>query len=288
MAALPSDRKRLFIGSGLECGFATVFVSDPDCFRDIVYEDFTVSNIQDGGLTWYLHAGSVDIDPQPNAGLGAIRNATISKITDGKIFEVPKTPLPPISADSSLRPAGKVAATFKANQGSYALGNLMTPPSDLESSISVVWQFNLTGDVEFATSGGDKMTSQSLIIYNLAKKGGGKPFLRIVCDNGAKITRNKIQAVANRVRYQPSDGVVECLGGVRCVFDHGTMQTERAFWNLKDEILRCPDTASGKYDDSEFILTESVFDMKHEIRTWLHGEFYPGASNSFVPKLKFP
>lgn len=255
-------------------------------------EDVPVSNSQDGRNAWYFHAGSIDITPQLHAGLGAIQNATITNLKDGKIFEGPNgTPVPSTSPDrrvDGMFPDSKIAATFKANQGQYALGNLMTPPSDLDSAFSVLWQFNLTGDVEFTTSAGDKMSSQSLLIYNLAKKGGGKPFLRIVCDNGAKVIRNKIQVVSNRVRYQPSDGVVECLGGVRCVFDHGTVQTERAFWTLKEETLRCPDTASGKYDDTEFIVTESVFDMKRQIRSARHVTFYPGVSNKFLPNLKIP
>ena len=255
-------------------------------------EDMPVYDRQDGRKTWQLHADSVDITPQLHSGLGAIQNATITMIKDGKIFEAPKdSPSRVISpndpSDNSL-PDGKVAATFKANQGQYALGNMMTPPSDLDSAFSVIWQFNLTGDVEFAAAAGEKMTSQSLVIYSLAKKGGGKPFLRIVCDNGAKIIRNKIEVVSNKVRYQPSDGVIECLGGVRCVFDHGTVQAERIYWSLKEEVLRCPDTASGKYDDTEFTLTESVFDMKRQRRTWRHGVFYPGVSNSFLPKIKLP
>src|SRR3954452_22927008 len=48
-AALPSDRKRLLIRSGLECGLATIFVSDPDCFCDIVYKDLTVADVSGPG-----------------------------------------------------------------------------------------------------------------------------------------------------------------------------------------------------------------------------------------------
>ncbi len=261
---------------------------------------FTIKNApfvsyENGKKAWSLRAERIDATRQPNAGFANFQNATLFHLRDGKIYSPPKKSsriLAPtatiLDASSPDAPTDVVAATFQADQGQYAQGSLFAPPTDMDASTTVLWQFVLTGNVEFKTAADEKFTSQSMTVYNLQKRGGSQSFFRIVCDKGAQIVRKKIQIEANQVRFQPKDGVIECLGGVRGKFPEGDIQTERAYWTLKNETLRCPDTTSGQMRGLEFSANNLNLDIKNERATGGYTICYPNLKFKLAPSLGLP
>ena len=260
-----------------------------------VLKNSPFSAYENGYKTVSLRAERIEATRQPNAGLANVSNATLIKLRDGKIYAPhtkPKANLPgsvqTMVAGDTNSPSDRVTATFKAERGQYSQGNQFASPADVDPTTTVQWQFSLSGDVEFKTDAGEVFSSQNMIVYSLQKRGGVKPFLRIVCDEGAKIIRKKIELASNRVRFQPNDGVIECLGGVRGKFENGSVQTERAYWTLKTEMLRCPDTTSGQLRGMEFSAENMNLDIKNERATGTKGRFYPNPGTKLIPSFGLP
>jgi hypothetical protein len=71
-----------------------------------------------------------------------------------------------------------------------------------------------------------------------------------------------VQIQTNQARYDPADRNVECLGGARGSFKEGTVQAERIFWSLRDQVMRVPDTAMGTMNGIPFTADGMVVDLK--------------------------
>ena len=128
---------------------------------------------------------------------------------------------------------------------------------------TVQWQFKLTGDVVFRTRAKDEFAAPSMTIYNLVDRRTGKAEQRVQCDQGGKMTHRGIQVTANSIRFNPKDRTVECLSGVRGTFKSGNVQAERVYWSLDQEILRCPETATGTMAGMPFVAQGLTMDAKH-------------------------
>jgi len=225
----------------------------------------------DGARTWSIHAGQVDILRLPNAALTSVQSATILDIRNGTLYEPPARPMTNggaltarvMEAGAPARNSGLVAATFHAKRGHYSAGLLEAIPPDLDMLYTTQWQFRLEGDVVFQTRSHDVLTAPSMTIYNLVSRKTGRPEQRVVCDKGARMTHKGIELTANTMRYNPKERTVDCYSGVRGVYKQGSVQSERVYWSLDNEILRCPETATGKIQDMPFQAEGITLDVKH-------------------------
>jgi hypothetical protein len=127
---------------------------------------------------------------------------------------------------------------------------------------TVQWQFKLSGDVVFRTRAQDELAAPSMTIYNLVSRKTGKPEQRVICEQGGKMTHLGIHVSANTIRFNPKDRTVECLSGVRGTYKQGNVQAERVYWSLDDEILRCPESASGTVQGMPFLAEGLTLDIK--------------------------
>jgi len=229
-----------------------------------------------GARSWSIHAGVIDIARLPNTSLTSVQSATITDLKDGTLYEPPRRPAPAGGAataqvmDPSAAGTEPIAATFHATQGVYNAGAIEGVPPDLQMLYTVQWQFKLSGDVEFRTRSKDELSAPSMTIYNLVSRRTGRPEQRIVCDQGARMTHLGIQVTANSMRFNPKDRTVECLTGVRGVYKDGTVQAERVYWSLNDEVLRCPDAATGHFKETPFIAQGVVVDVKRNVLSARH------------------
>jgi len=224
----------------------------------------------DGFRAWSIHAGQVDVLRLPNSALTSIQSAQVVEIRDGNLYDPPT-----ISAQTArntgprIMAAGaidtdkrRIAATFRADQGRYSLGALQMAPPDLEMMYTVQWQFRLMGNVVFKTRAKDELTAPSMTVYSLINRKTGRSEQRIQCEEGAKMTHLGIQVTANTMRFSPKDRMVECLTGVRGTFKQGNVQAERVYWSLNNEVLRCPESASGVVHGMPFTADGLTLDVK--------------------------
>lgn len=236
-------------------------------------DDTAFAGYIDGARTWSLHAGRVDLLRMPNATLSSIQSASIVDIRNGALYEPRRPNRQPsgtvtarvMEAGGAATDSGPVSATFHAKQGRYSVGMMQTAPADLEMLYTVQWQFRLDGDVVFRTRAKDELSAPSMTIYSLVNRRTGRPEQRVMCDQGARMTHLGIAVTANTIRFNPKDRTVECLSGVRGVYKQGNVQAERVYWSLDNEVLRCPESASGTIQGMPFVAEGLTMDIKHRI-----------------------
>lgn len=225
-----------------------------------------------GHKSWSVWAKRLDFERLSGSSFSSIQSISITDIREGKLFKVPDTPAVSPSAPASKQDSSPVThaasptATFRARQGRYAINNLEPLPPDLLMSYTVQWQFKLLDDVDFRTRDGDELHADSMTILEMNNRRTGRLERRILCEKGATIRRKDTKIIANQMRYNPDERLVECLGGVRGTFKNGTVQTERAFWSLNEQVLRCPDKVSGVVDAGTFEADSLIIDQKRGLR----------------------
>jgi hypothetical protein len=245
-----------------------------------------------GHKSWSLWAKQIDLEHLAGSAIANIQSATLTDIRDGKLYALPPesapaalplqrpTPTalqqpsrralgtPHIEGLTPLAPGGPEAsptATFRAQSGVYSLGTIQSIPNDLTLLYEVQWQFKLQGGVDFQTHSGDRLRADSLTILEMINKRTRRTERRILCDSGARVTRHGVTILANEARYDPAERTVECLGGVRGTFKTGTVQADRLFWSLKDEVIRSPETATGTQGGMTCVWDGLTIDMKRHI-----------------------
>lgn len=227
-------------------------------------ESATFTGESDGRKTWSVWARQIDVERMPGSALSSIQGATLTDIRNGVLYKAPsKDSAAAVTISNDGLPTGPPAATFRAQHGRYALGNLEPVANELDLLYSVRWQLKLTGSVDLRTAAGDHLQSDALTILEMTNRRTGRLERRVVCDNGVQITLKDAQIHANQARYDPAGRTVECLGGVRGVHKDGTVQADSLFWSLKDQIIRCPETASGVFRGMAGVWTGLTLDLKH-------------------------
>jgi hypothetical protein len=232
-----------------------------------------------GQRNWSLWAERIDLlRPAGTIGLAGLQRADITDIRDGKLYDLSsdRTAVPRLAAVTSreARPTldpdpATPAVTFSARQGHYTTGMPLSTPPELQLNYRVQWQFQLTGDVRLRTREGNRLNAPAIAILQLTNLHTGHTERRIVCDEGVHVSVDKTQVQANSVRYDPDTRYVECLGGVRAVMPaHGgqdTFQAERLFWSLKEQAIRCPETATGVMNGLPFTAEGLNIDLKRHV-----------------------
>ncbi len=224
----------------------------------------------DGARIWSIHAGQVDMLRMPNSTLTSVQSATIYDIRNGKLYDPPARPAAHreaaaarvMEAGGPARDSGPVGATFHAKQGHFSTGMAESAPADLAMLYTVQSQFRLEGDVVFQSRSHDVLTAPSMTIYNLVNRKTNRPEQRIMCEQGGRMIHKGIQVAANTIRYNPKERTVDCFSGVRGSFKEGSVQTERVYWSLDNEILRCPEPAAGKINGLPFQAEGITLDVK--------------------------
>jgi hypothetical protein len=233
-------------------------------------DDTPFAGYVDGARSWSLHAGQVNILRLPNTSLSNVQSASIIDIRNGTLYDPPRNAAPGstavtshvMEAGTTATDSGPIAATFHAKQGHYSMGMLEAAPADMEMLFTVKWQFKLSGDVVFRTRTRDQLSAPSMTIYSLVNRKTNKPEQRVICDQGGKMTHLGVQVTANIIRFNPKDRTVECLSGVRGAYKQGNVQAERVYWSLDDEILRCPESATGTVQGMAFVAEGLILDVK--------------------------
>lgn len=218
-----------------------------------------------GRKSWSLWAKQIDLERLPGATFANIQNASLTDIRVGKLYAEPDGKSRVVPTDgaeiSMVRDTEKPIATFHARSGLYTLGQSDSIPPELNLTYQVSWQFKLMGGVDFRTREGDRLQTESLAIIELVNRKTGRPLRRIFCDAGAQVTYGTAKLIANRVRFDPSDRTVECLEGVRGVYRDGSLQTERLFWQLKPQLIHCPDLTSGASQGTPYTADNLTIDL---------------------------
>ncbi len=222
---------------------------------------------------WSLKAKSVDITHSQYSSAATIQSALITSITDGLLF--PSDPngndgLLPITAQTTdtaghAKPGKDTPLlTFKAQTGHYFVGSTHPLPPDLAANYTCRWQLQLEGGVAIRTRDGDELKTERLTILGITGISNHKEEQRLECDAGALLSRKDVSINANRLRYALEDHTVELLNGVRLVFKSGTVQSERTFWALHENVIRIPDRCSGTLNGSAFSAAMLTLDLKNE------------------------
>ncbi len=240
----------------------------------------------EGRVTWTLQAGRIELLPLQGGGLANVSTATLTNIRQGALYELPSVvSLPTIVKPASLSSnipstvadakamAGKPVATFCADEGKYTAGANEALPGDLAVYFFPQWQFRLSGNVQFQSASGDTLTADSLVIVEMRSKQTQKLERRILCETGGKIKAQKAEFQANTARYDPQSRTVECVNGVRGTFKGGSIQTDRLFWSLKEQIVTCPDTTTGTLREVPFIAENLRINIKAETSEARHIQF---------------
>lgn len=223
-------------------------------------ENAPFESYTNGHKSWSVWADKIDLERTSGAAMSMIQSATIEGIRDGALYKLPgKTSIPTASSQSS---SGIVTANFSARKGRYSAQNLDSMPPEWAQNYTLQWQFRLMEDVKLQTREGEKLTADSMTLFELVNRRTGLPEHRIVWDSGAEMMSKKVHVHANQMRMDPGERLVECMNGVRCSYPDGAVQTERAFLSLKDSILRCPDPASGTDKKMQYTADGLVMDIK--------------------------
>ncbi len=262
-------------------------------------EEAPFSGYFHGHKSWSLWAKRIDLEHLPGSAMANIQSATLTDIRNGKLFDPPPDrptpadsaqPIPAAATTRANRPFGSMhiedftpttdkapdlppAATFRADRGVYSLGTLQPVPSDLQFLYEIQWQFKLQGNVDYRMRSGDRLHADSLIILEMINKRTRRTERRVLCDTGVQVTLHGVKILANQARYDPADRTVECLGGVRGAFKDGTVQADQIFWSLKDQMIRCPETATGTFRGMDCTWKNLTVDLK---RRKLHADTMEG------------
>lgn len=229
-------------------------------------ERVTFDNVAGNARNWSLWAGKIEVLRTPGAYIqSTLQRADVTDLRDGKLYALPEG----LSAGREIKngPASsstdRPAALFSARQGRYALGTIDPLPGDLPLLYDVQWQFRLSGDVHFRTREGDQLTAPELTILEMVQRRTGRTERRILCGQGADMTVKNVTVHANSLRYDPASRTVECTGGVRCEPHAGdAVQTESAFWSIRDQTLRCPNSTSGVWNGTTFSAGNLTLDTR--------------------------
>ena len=170
-----------------------------------------------------------------------------------------ETAMTQASADAN---AGPVTATFSAQHGRYVVGNTDGLPPDLLIAYSVQWQFRLTGDVKIRTREGYELNAPTIVILELYNRRTLKTERQMLCEQGATVRAKGASMQANQARYNDAAQTIECLGGVRGVMQKDSVQADSMLWSLKDDVIRCPENASGVWQGAPFTAVNLTLDVK--------------------------
>lgn len=252
----------------------------------LTLKDAPFFGYSEGRVTWTLQAGKIELLPLQGGGLANVSTATLTNIRQGALYELPSVvALPntvkpasltqniPSSVADAKAMAGKPTATFRADEGKYTAGANEPLPGDLAVYYFPQWQFRLSGNVQFQSASGDTLTADSLVIVEMRSKQNQKLERRILCETGGKIKAQKAEFQANTARYDPQSRTVECVNGVRGTFRGGSVQTDRLFWSLREQIVSCPDTTTGTLRDVPFIAENLRINIKAETSEARHIRF---------------
>jgi hypothetical protein len=242
--------------------------------------DAPFSGVSAGRKAWSLWAAQIDVIRVPGVELVSTQRAVLTDIRSGKLFPLPTrkgVPAPPngvpgvsqaaagdvaaVTGTTKSDPGERPIATFSADSGVYAVGELEAIPPEIELNDLVQWQFKLAGNVSFVTRNGDRLHSSKITIFEMMNRRTRKMEQRVLCDDGAKVTHKDAQITANHARYSPEERSVECLDGVRSVTKDGWFQTDRLFWSLRDRTIFCPDPTSGENNGSQFAASSLSVDL---------------------------
>lgn len=226
-------------------------------------ENADYANYVQGRKTWAVRVQAIDLQRLPGSPLADIQAADMTGIHDGSLYAPSREAEAPLtSTPEPLGDFGQPEATFRAQRGRYTAGAFQTPPAELTSLYNLEWQLKLMNNVHYVTRAGDRLTTDLLTILQLTDRRTRRKEQRILCDEGATMTHKDASLKANQIRYSPATREVECLGGVRGTFKEGVVQTERAFWSVKEQMLRCPDTATGVIRGMPFTAEGITIDLK--------------------------
>lgn len=218
--------------------------------QTLTLENVNYASFANGGKSWSVHADRIEAQRAPGNSAAGLQQATLTGIRSGKLYATPDPGAHTRTAGlSDQTPAGPPVATFEADSGRYAANASDALPADLRLLYSVYWQFQLTGRVRLKTSKNERLTAPVVTVLEMHNYHTGRVERRIVCDQGAEIVSGNVSIHANAIRFDPDSRQVECLGGVRGVLQgrgrHDTVQTDSAYWSLRDHMLRCPGAVTG-------------------------------------------
>ena len=243
-------------------------------------EEASFENYADGRKNWALLAGRIILERPPNGGAAnSLQSAEIVDIRDGKLYGgvasghnqkvvAPMTALPSLMTQASVdSSAGPPTATFSAQHGYYSVNNAAGIPSDMLLSYTVQWQFRLLGDVKIRTREGYRLNAPAITIVELFHRRTGRLERQMLCDQGARVVAKGANLLANRARYSDSAQTVECLGGVRGALGKDSVQAETMYWSLKQNTLRCPDSVSGLWQNTNYTAQDVLIDVTRQAYT---------------------
>jgi hypothetical protein len=97
-----------------------------------------------------------------------------------------------------------------------------------------------------------------------------------------------VHITSNRLRYSLSDRTVELLDGVRGVTKEGNIQSQRAYWSLKDDVVQIPDPMTGTLNGNDFSADSLTLDLKNGTQSANHGIIYFRTDREGFPIVKLP
>ncbi len=221
-----------------------------------------------GHKSWSVWAERIDLERTAGAAMSMIQSATIEGIRDGVLYRIPDIAAP-IAAASGHNKDNR-SASFCADRGRYSIQNLDQMPADWAQNYTLQWQFRLMGSVRLQTLAGEKLMADSMTLFELTNRHSGKSEHRIVWDSGAQMISKKVRIHSNEMRMDISDKVLECTNGVRCTYPEGAIQTDRAFFSMKESLLRCPDQSSGTEKKITYAADGLVMDVKRQLLSANH------------------
>ncbi len=253
-------------------------------------EDAAFENFAGGAKNWSLKAGRILLERNAGSGATSLQSADIEDIREGSLFAAPEgggsgeqsghTPVRAFSSHASAsdvaRPgldaamtqsgadasAGLMTATFSAQHGRYVIGATEGLPSELLLAYAVQWQFRLTGNVKIRTREGYQLNAPSILILELFNRHTAKVERQMLCEQGAQVRAKGASLQANQARYNAASQTVECLGGVHGAMQKDSIQGDSMHWSLKDNIIRCPESASGIWQGAPFTAFNLTLDVK--------------------------
>ena len=276
---------------------AAVLSPTPASSVSLEMEEASFENFADGKKNWSLWAKRIAIERQNGGVSNSLQAATIDDIRDGKLFASPlgekekrrrgeeetehRTPNNEHRASSTSVPLnpqpstlnqsggdsdpGLPTATFTAQHGRYMVGSVEGLPAEMQFTYAVQWQFQLTGDVKIRTREGHFFHAPAIQVLELYNRKTGKSERQILCSQGGDITAKGATVHANQARYDDKNQMVECLGGVRAQLKQDSVQAETFHWSLKEEVIRCPEQATGTWQGTPFTAKNLSIDLKHHL-----------------------
>ncbi len=220
-------------------------------------ENAPFTSMIDNRPSWSLHAGVMEFDRIPGGALSNIRSATLTQITEGRLYSLPSPTQPSPKPTES-----KQVATFRADKGEYTIGQQSALPYDLSLLYALKWKFILSGNVGFQTDSGMELKTPQLELIELQRNSQPTVEQRILCHQGATLTYKEVTLYTNQTRFNPTDKLIECTDGVRTTFAEGTLQTDKIYWNVKEQQLYCPGNVTGTWRKIPFVGENMTIDLK--------------------------